>query len=144
MLPELLEPMDLALTLSLIHILPVMPRRYYLEYNSTIRCSAIGVSMSSLLGIATTLPSNLSTSTVIHEGTVMDISLISLNLGELWLFSFTCNKSQRATFELLHQRKLLGLMADIQHTVKTSIAHNCQDVYKRQLQYHHTGQSSIP
>ena len=45
--------------------------------------------MSSLLGIATTLPSNLSTSTVIHEGTVMDISLISLNLGELTLLSLT-------------------------------------------------------
>ena len=31
--------------------------------------------MSSLLGIATTLPSSFSTSTVNHEGTVIDISL---------------------------------------------------------------------
>ncbi len=55
----------------------------YLEYNSTIKCSAIGVSISSRLGRVTTLPSSLSTSTVIQAGTVMDISLISLNFGEL-------------------------------------------------------------
>jgi hypothetical protein len=45
--------------------------------------------MSALVGTVTTLPSNFSTSTVIQEGTVIAISLISLNLGEEADFSLT-------------------------------------------------------
>ena len=39
---------------------------YYLEYNSTIKCSSIGISMSSLAGSATILPFNSSGLTSNH------------------------------------------------------------------------------
>ena len=74
--------------------------------------------MSSLLGIATTLPSNLLTSTAIHAGTVIDISLISLNFGELWLFSLTAITSPALT-------SIDGMSAFLPFTVKSE-----RDIYR--------------
>ena len=66
---------------------------YYLEYSSTMLCSAIGISMSSLEGRLRIFPSSLSVSMLTHLGVVMIMSLSCLNLGELWLFSLTATTS---------------------------------------------------